>query len=330
VEVRVTKDTGTGNCLTHVPSRLRTWLVLLLLLIGPPCAQADGVLVVASSTADLYSRFTKRFTTVLADIAPAAEASGISVLFLDSRRLTDADIAARDLVVTVGSRAARDVLARQPAPPVLHTILPESVYRQLASSAGACARQSAIFIDQPLARQAALGRAMFPAALDYGILLGPTSRQRRAEIDAMQERTELNLVIATAGQETDIAATASGLLEKVDLLLAVNDPLVLNRQNAKWLLYSAYQRRLPVIGFSRAYVDAGAAGAVYSEPGQMARQAAEIVRDYFAGPDGCLPAAGFARDFRIAVNQSVCSSLGGASCDEHALGERLADEESEP
>jgi ABC-type uncharacterized transport system substrate-binding protein len=213
---------------------------------------------------------------------------------------------------------------------VLHTILPESVYRQLATPAGACARQSAIFIDQPLARQAALARAMFPAARDYGILLGPTSGQRRPEADALQERTDRNLVLTSAGEEADIAVTTSALLEKVDLLLAVNDPLVLNRKNAKWLLYSAYQRRLPVIGFSRAYVDAGAAGAVYSEPGQMAQQAAEIVRDHLAGPDGCLPAASYPRDFRVAVNQSVCSSLGGESCDKHALGDRLANEESGP
>jgi ABC-type uncharacterized transport system substrate-binding protein len=297
---------------------------LLLTLAVLPQARAGEILVVASSSAELYRGFVDRFTASLAD-APMA---GISVIYLDRDSLTAGAIAASDIIVTVGTRAAREAGENAPDKPLLNTIIPESTFRMLAAPAGTCPARSAIFIDQPLARQAALARAMFPSARSYGILLGPTSAQRHAEIDALQKKSDRQLVVTTAGDDSDISVTSNGLLHQVDVLLAVNDPLVLNRENAKWLLYSAYQNRLPVIGFSRAYVKAGAAGAVFSEPGQMARQAAAIMRKWLGDPSGCLPAPGFPVYFSVAVNQSVCSSLGGASCDEDALGRQLADEES--
>lgn len=298
-------------------------LLLLLLLACLQQARAAGLLVVTSSAGGLYSRFIDAFSAGLASGAPPTGAVDISVITLDEHKLTADDLAARRLVVTVGSRAATNVAAHTPDIPVLHTILPESVYRTLAEPSGACTPRSAIFIDQPLARQAALAQAMFPDALDYGVLLGPTSGQRQPEIDALEKSTDRHLVVARAGNEADIARATSGLLDRIDLLLAVNDPLVLNRENAKWLLYSAYQHHLPVIGFSRAYVNAGAAGAVYSEPEQMARQAGEMVRHYLAGASRCLPAAAFPAYFNIAVNQSVCKSLGGVNCNEHTLGAML-------
>ena len=316
----------TGRNAKHGGGQPWAWL-LLLLLACQPHAHAGGILVVASSGAELYSRFIEGFTSSLPGSKPGAGIPDTTVVYLDKHTLTDDDLAARKVVITVGSRAARDVAARQADIPVLHTIIPESVFLTLAAPPAACTMQSAIFIDQPFARQVALAQVLFPDAVDYGVLLGPTSSQRRAEIDALKKDIDRRLVVRIAARESDIAAVTNGLLQQVDLLIAVNDPLVLNRENAKWLLYSAYQRRLPVIGFSRAYVRAGAAGAVFSEPEQMARQAAEIVQRQIASPTACLPAAGFPRYFSVAINQSVCSSLGGVLCNEDALGELVANRE---
>ena len=316
---RIGKDGKFGD------KRQWAWLALLLLLACQTHAHAAGILVVASSGAELYSRFIERFTTSLSGKDPETGIADVAVVYLDKHSLTDDDLASRN---AVGTRAARDVFARQLNIPVLYTIIPESVYRTLAAPPAACAMQSAIFIDQPLARQAALAQALFPDAVKYGVLLGPTSSQRQAEIDALKKNTDRQLVVNVADHENDIPTSTTGLLHKVDLMLAVNDRLALNRENAKWLLYSAYQRHLPVIGFSQAYVNAGAAGAVFSEPEQMARQAAEIVQHQIARPTSCMPAAGFPLYFRVAVNHSVCTSLGGALCDEHTLGKLLADKES--
>ncbi len=315
-------ETARGGCLAI------KWLGLLLLLACLQYAQAAGILVVASSGADLYSRFIETFTASLATGNPASGTPEVAVIYLDEREVTGDDLAASSVTVTVGTHAARTVSALDPAVPVLYTIIPESVYRELASSSGTCTTRSAIFLDQPLARQAALAQALFPAAKKYGVLLGPTSSQRQPEIDALRKVTDRILVVNSAGFEADIAKATNGLLYRIDLLLAVNDPLVLNRENAKWLLYSTYQHRLPVIGFSRAYVNAGAAGAVFSEPEQMARQAAEMLLRRTADAAACLPAAGFPVYFSVAINQSVCNSLGGAICNEETLVDLVTRKES--
>lgn len=314
----------------HGAEQLCRLLALFLLLAGVSQAQAAGLLVIASSDAELYSRFIEHFTASLSGTLQESGAVAISVVYLDKDSITDDRLAAADSIVTIGARAARDIATQVHDKPVLHTIIPESIYRSVAPSPGACTMRSAIFIDQPLARQAALAQLMFPAAESYGILLGPTSGQRLSEIETLRKHSDRKLVIRSTGHEPKISVAANGLLHEVDLLLAVNDPLVLNRENAKWLLYSAYQSRLPVIGFSQAYVKAGAAGAVYSEPEQMAQQAAEIIAHLNTVPHDCLPEASFPRYFGVAVNQSVCSSLGGADCDEHELGARLTAEETRP
>jgi ABC-type uncharacterized transport system substrate-binding protein len=92
-------------------------------------------------------------------------------------------------------------------------------------------------------------------------------------------------------------------------MLAVPDPAVLTPNSAKWLLFTAYQRGVPVLGFSKAYVNAGALGAVYSSPDQIGRQAAEIAarleRDAFSN----LGPSVYPTYFSVALNRSVARSL---------------------
>jgi ABC-type uncharacterized transport system substrate-binding protein len=328
--VHVLKGPRIGNA-GLTAGRLLAWLALLAMLAmytTAACARGGGILVVAGSGADLYTRFIERFTTTLAAAPGAAGTTGIEIVYLDRNDLTASDLAARALVITVGTRAAGEVAELQPDTALLHTIIPESVYLTLAREAGSCPRQSAIFIDQPLARQAALAQALFPEAARYGILLGPTSAHRQPEIDAIRLPGPRQFVIRHVSSEANIARASDALLQEVDLMLAVNDPLVLNRENAKWLLYSAYQHRLPVIGFSQAYVNAGASGAVFSEPEQLAEQAAGIAAQYLSRATGCLPAAGFPTRFRVAVNESVCRSLGSRTCDTRILEQQLQDQET--
>ena len=100
------------------------------------------------------------------------------------------------------------------------------------------------------------------------------------------------------------------LLRESELVVAPYDPLVFNTDTAKWLLYMAYQRGLPVLGFSLSYVRAGALAAVYSTPEQMGRQAAESVRRWLRDGVRTLPQATYPAYFSVAVNHSVARTLG--------------------
>lgn len=307
---------------------IRTAVVWLVLWSAAPAMAAD-ILLLASNRTDLYTRFVETFSATL-DLSGADDARHtLDTIHLDPE-LPDAlpDMARYDLVVTVGTLAASALPATGDSPAgVLHTLLPLSVYRQLETGKPACNRRSAIFIDQPIARQAHLARLLFPQARRLGILLGPTSKQRQDEIDSYRSLGHGELVVRVAGEESDLARISARLLDDSDLLIAVSDPLALNRENARWLLYAAYQRQLPVIGFSSAYVRAGAAAAVFSEPEQMARQAAAMTRDWLNSAQRCLPEPGFAQEFSVSINTAVYSSLGGTRVDEQAVLRELQQEE---
>ncbi|MDX1697511.1 MAG: hypothetical protein R3308_04450 [Thiohalobacterales bacterium] len=309
--------------------RIAALLWLSFLCMPMPGSASPGILIVGKSENGLFEHFRTAFTSHLPGAGSPDGPTRVQTRFLENGSLTAASIPPdTDLVVTVGSAAARAVSELELSIPVLHTLIPRSVYQTIAVRQPACRRQSAIYIDQPLARQIALAGLMFPQRTEYGLLLGPVSARRQQEIDDLQLPGSVRLTVRTVDTDDSTMATGRELLGRSELIVAMNDPLVLSRENAKWLLYVAYQRGQPVIGFSRAYVTAGAAGAVYSMPGQIARQAAETVAAWRASPGACLSAAAFPRYFSAAVNQAVSESLGSALTDEEALAEVILGQEA--
>lgn len=305
-------------------------LLLLLLLPDSRPAHADAldVLVVPSGKTEIYQRFQHELVARLAATGQTGEGIRLRTAYLENGTLDRDDVPVdTGLLITIGTLAARAVSALDSPVPVLHTLIPESTYRSLAPAQTGCLQHSAVFIDQPLQRQALLASLLFPDVKRYGVLLGPTSGQRRAEAGSISLAPGLELVVQEVTREEHTVATTLKLFTESDLLLAVNDPLVLNRENAKWLLYTTYQKQVPVIGFSRAYVRAGAAAAVFSEPEQLARQAAELVGRAHSGTTVCLPGPEHPRYFSVALNLGVCRSLGCVASDEEALGRDILEQE---
>jgi putative ABC transport system substrate-binding protein len=279
--------------------------MLLLVLPGLAPAQDTSVVLLSSSRSGLYSDFVTAFSAQL-QTRPDIQ---LGIAYLDDdATATSRQVANAALLVTVGTRAAQYADAND-RPAVLNTLIPGSSFHALAEQQ-ACVSHTAIFIDQPVRRQALLAHTLFPEAHHYGILLGPTSVQRKTEIEAMKLPGDLHVETEEISEEPGAALESRRLLKQSDLLLAINDPLVLIGENAKWLLYNAYQLQLPVIGFSQAYVRAGAAAAVFSEPAQLARQAAELVTQWIDNGQHCLPGPRYPSYFSVSVNRAVAGSLG--------------------
>lgn len=99
-------------------------------------------------------------------------------------------------------------------------------------------------------------------------------------------------------------------LQESDAFIAVADNVVSNRKTVQNLLLTTYRQKVPVIGYSRAYVRAGALAAVYSTPEQIGRQAGELVGGLMKKEKWSLPAPLHPRYFSIEVNREVARSLG--------------------
>ena len=112
-----------------------------------------------------------------------------------------------------------------------------------------------------------------------------------------------------------------------DVFLALPDPRVINADTAQNVLLTSFRMRRPVVGYSAAYVRAGALAAVYSTPQQIGTQTGQIVRAILGGSP--LPAPQFPKQFSVSVNHKVARSMGLELDDDDVIRNRIAREERE-
>lgn len=224
------------------------------------------------------------------------------------------------LVVPVGVRALRTVLAADMGEPVLAALVPRSAFDRVVGAADS-RRISAVFLDQPLARQLALIRVSLPERTRVGVLVGPESRSALSAMRRVAERLDQSIADAAIDNEREIAGALESVLGRADVLLALPDPLIHNASTLQSLLLASYRQRVPVIGFSPAYTRAGALFSLHSAPAQLAEQVADLAMGAIAS--GRLPAAQYPRDFQVSVNRQVARSLSIDLPDEAVLMQRL-------
>jgi putative tryptophan/tyrosine transport system substrate-binding protein len=214
-----------------------------------------------------------------------------------------------DLAVAVGMKACGKVLAERTADASLCVLVPKAGFRRLAKETKGD-RHSAIYLDQPIGRQLALAQVLLPEVSRVGMLAGPELSRNVAAIERTARAIGVEVELEHLDSTKDAAQGIQRLVKRNDLILAVYEPDVLTPSTAKWLLYMAHQGRVPVVGFSRAYVDAGAAAAVFSTPEQIGRQAAETILAWSRDGGGRLTPNAYPREFEVEVNRSVTKALG--------------------
>lgn len=289
-----------------------------LLAFTPAAFAYDRVTVLVGNTSSAGDEFIREFRSQLAK-------NGVNQVSI--RNISDAALASSDdgMLVAVGVQALQHAANQKGNQPVLGVLIPQPVYPKIRASA-VNSNISAIFLDQPPTRQMRLLHQLLPQAESVGILLGPTSTQGSEILAKAAQDSGLKAVMATIQHEDNLTSSLKPLLESSSALLAVPDPLVHQRGTAQTLLLTSYRYQKPVIGYSQAYVTAGALAAVYSSPADIARQAAEITSNY---PDrqGALPSPQPPRYFSVGINRQVARSLNIDIQDTESLTKSLIKEE---
>ncbi|MDD3448120.1 MAG: ABC transporter substrate binding protein [Gammaproteobacteria bacterium] len=296
--------------------------LLLVLLVAP--ASSTGRVhrhleVLLSGEDAIYTELLESFRSWLGDLDATEMTLSIS---LADEVAESGGGGNPDLLIAVGSRAAQVAAQNAGTRPVLAVLAPRSALEPLRGRTGA--RFSAIYLDQPPGRLMALGRAALPRARRAGMLAGPDLQPGPEAFRRMAEVQGFSLNIQAFAAGDNPTSRIRRILDESEVVLAPYDPLVFGTATAKWLLYMAYQRGLPVIGFSRSYVRAGALAAVYSTPEQIGRQTAEVVRKWLREDARALPAAVYPAYYNVEVNDSVARTLGIDAPDPQVLAGQVA------
>ena len=266
---------------------------IFLLLCGFAHADELRVLMVLSDSTPLYLNFAKAFSEKLP--------SGIRVDLL--QHSYDFDAQKTDLIVSVGVRAAYRV-AEKSAQPLLAAMIPSMTYADLRALRQG--ETSAVYLDQPWDRQIDLLHAVMPQRKRIGVLY--SASQDIPALKSELSRHHDTLIAMHLGGKDTLSADLDEVLRESDVLLAVPDSEIYNANSIRNILLSSYRRGIPLVGFSEAYVRAGALCAIFSTPEQLALQTARVTVAY--ARTGKLPEAQFPSLYSIAVNRAVARTFG--------------------
>ncbi len=301
-------------------------LILWLALSSAAASHAARLVIVGAETGPAYLETAQ---TIVAQFE-RQKVPGLEIVQLKVADLTAATSAAPTLVVTLGSDAALALAKTDVRAPVLCILLPKRSFERtlLATGRKASSQFSALYLEQPLARQVELIRLALPAARRIGVLSGPESREQVDALRPLLQAGGLQLVAAPVAPEDSPYPGLRRILEEADVLLALPEPEIYNSNSIQNILLASFRARVPLVAFSPAYVRAGALMALYATTTQIGEQAASVARAVFQGKT-LAATPQYLHDFSIAVNEHVAQSL-GLSLDAQSLAAQLRRRESAP
>ena len=297
-------------------------LLTFLLLLGAlaPLAHAAQTLLVLSDGAEAYERTAERIRARLSRAMPDLVVDSVAIEAASSQRIAEAD-----LVVAIGTQATTDVIDRYQPDRLICALLTHQTYQRLPPVRPG-AERTAVFIDQPARRQIALIRAALPDMGRLAMIYGDGSKTYADALAQAGRDSGLTVNRARVGDETTLYNALLDVLQNDSVLLAVPDSAVYNNFTIQNILLTAYRQRTPVIGFSPAYVRAGAVAAVYSTPEQVGDQVAGVVLSALNGT--ALPRPAYPRHFSVSTNPHVARSLSLELPAEDALEASIARREA--
>jgi len=233
------------------------------------------------------------------------------------------------IIVTLGTEALRLIVGRNTRATVFAGLIPRISFEQTLADAGKrpAAGVSAVYLDQPFARQMDLLRLALPKSRRVGVVWGAESISQESLLATAAQQRGLELVAGGVNESGQLIHALHAALQDTDVLLAVADSTVYNSTTVSNILMTSYRAKTPVLAFSPAYVKAGALLSVHTTPAQAGTQLAAMVLQYVL--NNVLAPNQYPVDFTVTTNDYVARSL-GLSLDANALSERLHKLEKRP
>lgn len=285
-------------------------MLLFAALLAPLSLFADekyDALYVMSSQATAYMTFKDSIENQQ-DHSPSQHNSQIFVAIehLPTAQLRELINNSR-VVITLGQKSTRDVSALSVDKFHIATLLTREAYREILSEQDTSrGSHCALVIDQPLGRITDVIRDRLPDTQVAGIIDPPGFTGSTNPENNPQQQIDLRIIRVPL--EKNIHSTIRALSQRgVDTIIALHKQTVYNHSTARNILISSYHFNLPLIGYSSAFVRAGALIGIYSTPESMATDVLDIItkKDRCHGGNIFYPS-----EYTVEVNPQVAKSLG--------------------
>lgn len=165
-----------------------------------------------------------------------------------------------------------------------------------------------IVLDQPLERHIEFIMALFPKTESISIL-GDANNVPSVVLQQLRARYDVDLKLLQEFSPSSLLDMPMHYNRRNQAIVTLPKTQTRSNSEAKWLLYYEYKNKIPVIGYSADYVQAGAVGAIYSTPEQIALQTSEFFAHNVMLKTHLPTKYEFPKYFYTSVNTSVLSAL---------------------
>lgn len=257
---------------------------------SPARAAEDKVMVVRSAEAAVVREITDGFRSAFPDTA-------FEDVFLSDAR-SEAALGKRlegaSVILSIGVKAAAAVAKVKPAGHTIAVVPP--------AQADPAALGPTMRLQPPIDGLISAIPWMGNRFLRIGIVVEATAgeRQKIAEVEAAKRG--LALTVRTAKDARDVVTAVSELVAKNDLVV-VDVSEGLQSSDVQFLLRTAQDAKIPLVGTSEGFVKAGAPAAITIDPKVVGAEAGKLGRERAAGMFD-------PRRFRVLVNLVVMERLG--------------------
>ena len=307
-------------------SLMRT--VIFLCLIIPIYAIADPatVILVPSHDSDIYATAIENIRKSINSLNN--NQINIKVVTRDEiSKIGPSIFNNSKLVVPIGYHALKRVIEYSDSRPILATLITRDSFDKALDKnhkITSTIKVGAVFIDQPLVREIRFTRLILPGNKKLGFLV---SRKNLKYLDVLKKLPDNNHFIKILNPDDNIINEVSETLDRSDIFISLPDSLIFNKRTARSILMSSYRKRKPVIGFSNAYVRAGALAAIYATPSQIGEQTGELILKIIETGDLERIKTYDSKYFTISINHNVARSLGLSLPDVKFIERKLSQRE---
>lgn len=293
------------------PGLTKLSLIFFMLIVASDAFAYQRILLVQSSTEPVYLQFAHAVREQLKSLNIKTEVQIITADEFSSNPPT-AEMKI-DYIIAAGIRASQLVAKLNSKKPRLLALIPTSYYESHIKTnkthcqPGIC---SVILLDQPLERQLQLIHLALPQNKRVLVIASSPTNSLTTQLTRISHPLGIKINYMKVISDESLISQLTQELPAIDLVLALPDPSIYNKNTARPLILATYKHSVPIFAYSQAFIDAGATLGIYTLPDQFAQQCIELIAENQSSTTSHWPLTAKPKYYTIGINSAVAESLG--------------------
>ena len=209
-----------------------------------------------------------------------------------------------ELILSLGTLATKWIVQEELESPIIAgLVLDSTLLEESTNSTG-------VVLDFPVKTQIDWIKKVLPKNKTIGVLFNSTQNSHRVKTarDAA-ESLGMRLIAKEVAEPRDLPDALKALSRRVDIIWGIPDPVVLTHQTTKPVLLFSYRNRIPFVGLSSAWVEAGALYALERDYHDLGAQCGEMALEVLRGkPVASIPVSA-PRTVLLALNAKTIEHM---------------------